>query len=567
MQNIFGIISNNRNLQSYINKNSASHKYTNSYAENGIAYNFDINERCSFRECFYISKNVHVLVAGDVINKDFLDNIISSIKEKITDDAYAVCKDCLLQSLNKIEGIFCIVIFDVQNQKICILSETNGIIPVYYFHSKTNFIFATSIKQILSAQKRQMSLNYNAVYEIFKIGFIQPPDTLFKEINALLPGTVLEFDGKIHLFNPPKKEQTFISMNIEEAADYYFTLFEKSVLNRVSQEEKTALLLSGGVDSAAIAAILHKHKIPITCYTLDCNLEKPVEIIGAEKVCKLFNFKHISVSQFDKDIIPALNDVIRLNEAPIFNGIMEYAISDMIEKDTKIVITGDGNDLIWSIFPSHLKNHLQNDNLFSNLYLKIRSLLPDNLLDKLLLFSIEPQNLCSKIDALYHNTGDFLLDAAKADIKIFGDSYAFTSLGKLKMKTNSFNFKFPYLDYQIESLISSLPENFKHNSNNNLPFINKYLFKFALEQKQLLPKEIIHTQKTWMYSPNAVWLRSCLKKDFENIVIDNSDFVKEVFNINVIKQLWKLHIEQKQDFSFILMMVMQFELWYKIFSE
>ena len=69
-----------------------------------------------------------------------------------------------------------------------------------------------------------------------------------------------------------------------------------------------------------------------------------------------------------------------------------------------------------------------------------------------------------------------------------------------------------------------------------------------------------------MYSPNAIWLRTCLKSEFENIVFDNCAIAKELFNMSIIRQLWKLHIEQKQDFSTLLMMIFQFELWYEHFS-
>jgi hypothetical protein len=68
-----------------------------------------------------------------------------------------------------------------------------------------------------------------------------------------------------------------------------------------------------------------------------------------------------------------------------------------------------------------------------------------------------------------------------------------------------------------------------------------------------------------MYSPNAEWLRTILKSDFEDIIFDENAITKELFNMDTVKGLWKLHTEQNQDYSFPLMMMLQFELWYKIF--
>ena len=563
MQNLFGVITHKPISQRYIDTTSPLYERSKTHIGKNIAYSFEINERTSFKECFHLSSHLHVLVAGDVLNKESLIQLIKSM----LDTDYDVCKNCIIQSFNQIEGIFCIIIFNVLHKKICILSEKNGIIPIYYFYDKTEFIFSTSIKAIILAQNKQRRLNYNAVYEMFKIGFSIAPDTLFQDIYSLLPGTVLEFDGEVHLFTLPEDKQTVCPVNLKEAADIYFTLFEQSILKRVSHEKKTALLLSGGVDSAAIAAILHKHQIPIKCYTMDCNEEQPIEKTGAQKICNLFQFEHIADTQFDKEIVPSLIHTICLNEAPVFNGIMEYALSKMIETDTQVVLTGDGNDLIWSIFPSNFRKILSKTGQhFSHFYLKLRSLYSDQLLQMLFQFPIDPQILCNKIDVIYNNSENFLKDVGKADIKIFGDCFAFTSLGKIKMKENHFLFRFPYLDPYIESFVVNLPESFKHSYSTDAPFINKFLFKYALEQKQLLPKEVIHTPKTWMYSPNATWLRTRLKSEFESIVFDKYAIANELFNMNMIRQAWKLHTDHQQDYSVLLMMVLQFELWNKIRS-
>ena len=83
----------------------------------------------------------------------------------------------------------------------------------------------------------------------------------------------------------------------------------------------------------------------------------------------------------------------------------------------------------------------------------------------------------------------------------------------------------------------------------------------------ILPNEIIHTKKTWMSSPNAEWLRGNLKIYFEEIMFHKNSSLKNYFNINLIKDLWYLHLKNKQDYSYSLIMLLEFEIWHKIFIE
>ena len=565
MQHLFGIVSKKRNLQFCIKKVSALYDDSRIYYEKELAYCIEVNSRASFNECFHISKHVDVLIAGDVINKEFLIDFIFSIKKENPEDSYTVCKNSFIKSIAKIDGIFCIVIFDTLQQKICILSEESGIIPIYYYFSKSEFIFACSIKAILSIQNRKQYLNYNAIYELFKLGHTVSPDTLFQDIQFLQPGTVLEFNGNISLHKLPEEKTQVNLMSIDEAADNYYTLFKQAILKRVSYGGKIGLLLSGGIDSAAIAAMLHRLHIPVKCYTLDANPKDSTEVDGAKTISKLFRLEHL-VDCFHGDILSILIKTICLNEAPIYNGIMEYTLSQMIEDETNVILSGIGNDLVWGVFPADNKNLLSQKELnFSKYYLSKRELYTDLLFQKLFLFPVDPQILCNKIESSYTDSGDFLRDESKAEGKIIGNCGVFLSEGKLRINTNRQFFRFPYMDRPIETFVQYLPETYKQEySKDYHSFINKYLFKYMLERKQLLPKEIIHKRKAWMYSPNPQWLRTCLKNEFEKIVFDDNAIANKLFNMNIIKQLWKLHIEQKYDFSTILMMILQFELWYEL---
>lgn len=569
MQQIYGVISTNIDFYDYSTKIESilSKKFT-LHSDKGIGYGYENIHRSTYKNPIQISDTVKLLIIGEVLNIDFLMENINRIAINSDENLFVSLKDCLTNLIDNINGVFSFILIDESQKKICVFSDKNGIIPIYYWTNNEDIIFASSIKILLTYSKIPRQVNEYALYELFKIGFTVPPATLFKDINMLLPGNILEYDTHLKEYTRKKEKQQINNADINEIADEYFRLFENSILQRIENVDNIALLLSGGVDSAAIAAILSKNKIKFKSYTLDIRKDNPVEIIGAKKVADLFNLDHKVVDHFDDTYLNDFAKVIWYNETPINNGLMEYILCREIDENIEVVLTGDGNDLAWSIFSANQMSYLLNNSTnFSDIYLKIRGLNPDKLLYCLLLGNSDINILKYKIDDLYINTGRFVRDAGDVDVKIFGDCYVLNSNSKLKLTPNCQRYRFPYIDNKLEALVASLPESYLQNKFNNNTIVNKYLFKYALEKKEILPKETIHTKKTWMYSPNSEWLCSILKKSFETIVLKESHAVNYYFNMDLIKKLWSMHQRRENDFSILLMTILNFEIWYRIFIE
>ena len=392
----------------------------------------------------------------------------------------------------------------------------------------------------------------------------------FLRISACwFPGSYLNLMGelKIHSVKKPEIAQLH-SDSIDVLTEEYFRYFKSSVLTLTKGFTNCTLLLSGGIDSAAIAAILSRNSsIKLNCLTIDLNSENPSESIGAGRVSSLLGLEHHVISRIGEKMIGDLPEVIWYNEAPVYNGITEYVLIKSVSEKTELVLTGDGNDLIWGIFNLFLNNYLEDNGIrFSDYYLKCRGCITDYLLDNVLMMQPDKSFLYEKINSLYNDTGDFYSDSAFVDRKLFGSSCAYNVVGKMRIEPSDALFRFPYLDKRIEKLVNSLPVSYKVMQRNE-EFIHKYLFKVALAKSGILPREIICTRKNWMKSAAAEWLRSGLKEYFERLVFQKDSSVKNYFKQDFVRDIWTLHQFKKQDYSYFLMMVLTFELWCKEFVE
>jgi len=576
VQTFFGILFKKKSIEiisSFLNSISSVYykKQLNTYHDNCVGYGFEINRRASFNQAISLGKDLKILLIGDYQNKRQIEKQILIIEHEIIwdKDIYIQVRNKIRNYLCHIKGIFCLILLDLSDQRICIFSDKHGLIPIYYYHKEGVFVFGSSLKCVLSYSQIPRIINSQVIYELFKLGFVIPPSTLINDLKMLMPGEILEFSKNI-VITKVFEEQCSVNykLSIEDASEEYYKFLVSAILECICHVDKCSLLLSGGIDSAVIASIINNYSnINLKCYTIDLNQNNPIEIIEAKKIAELYKIDHHIVDRLSDKMMTYFPKVVWYNEAPIFNGITEYILCNDIEDNTELVLTGDGNDLIWGIF-SQLPNDflLQRGLRFSDYYLKVRASLSDNLLDNIVLSPLDKSFTHEKINMVYSDTGNFFRDSCCTDIKLFGGCGIFNQYNKIRIEPNTHLFRFPYLDKKLVTLINTIPDTFKIKAQNH-EYIRKYLFKYVLEKKNILPNEIIYTKKTWMSSPNAEWLRGGLRVFFEETVFHKNSSIKKFFNINLIKDIWFLHLNNKQDYSYFLMMIFTFELWHKMFIE
>ena len=135
---------------------------------------------------------------------------------------------------------------DVDGAQTLFYSVVNG--SIYYTSSLILF------------KKLFFGINPDAISDFLHFLYIPAPRTIYSEVKSVLPGQVVSFDGnQLKMDYLPKKNFTknqtgnLDNLDYEELLIDYEKLLKKSVSNSVSKYGKTALFLSGGKDSSALA--------------------------------------------------------------------------------------------------------------------------------------------------------------------------------------------------------------------------------------------------------------------------------------------------------------------------
>lgn len=121
---------------------------------------------------------------------------------------------------------------------------------------------------------------------------------------------------------------------------------------------------------------------------------------------------------------------------------------------------------------------------------------------------------------------------------------------------NSLETRAPFLDKRIVEFAYQLPIGMKFKEGNP-----KWLLKQLLYQQ--VPQAMVDRPKKGFGVPLADWLRGGLKEWADDFLSPESLKSHNLFNYEIIRDLWKNHLDKKGDFSVRLWNILMFQAWYK----
>lgn len=419
--------------------------------------------------------------------------------------------------------------------------------------------------------------------------YVGAPDTIFNDIKKVEAGQVITFDlsqeeivvTKEYYVKTPKmgsRKQENASL-VKEYGD----LFEQAVDRQLMSDVEIGVLLSGGIDSALVAAVAkNKSAKPLKTFTVGFKegLFASDEIEMAKETARTLNLENIAVRTDFVDFIEDLKKIIRIVEEPIATNsiIPMYSLSKLTSEHVKVVLSGQGADeplygyrkYKGLIFLKHLEKYsfLKKGLRFTGIknfkkedirrfydaavekdmltaYREYNSITSGNELGKLLNKTglTDTGIVLERKQSLFKEKWNARIPSDTAII-----SFPFLDLRNsladdLLMYTDKLMMHFsvecrvPILDNDLIEFIESLHHSYKLSFSKG-KIIHK---KFA---EEYLPSSIIHRKKIGFATPASKWYKTH-KELIENIICSNKEMAK-IFNINAIKEVLNTH-EQNQN--------------------
>ena len=305
---------------------------------------------------------VSLMVNGEIYNyQDIRQKLKYPFKSKCDSEVilplYQNKKERLVEDLI---GMFAIALWDKKEEKLFLIRDHLGIKPLYYTITKMgHLLFASEIKALLAHPEcpREMDWFWNLFQrENSNLLLDQPMKSGFKDIIYLPPGSMLVVDQKQERLTSRrwwslKSQEENPSRTEEQVIEGYRELLQDSVHRQLMSDVEVGIALSGGIDSAAIAAFAAQ-KMPIKTFSiLNLSTFQSGDAEGAANTAKFLRMPNyqLYLPWQSLSISPELlKDTIYACEMPFDTSLLlKYILYGHIKESfpgIKTLLLGQGSD-------------------------------------------------------------------------------------------------------------------------------------------------------------------------------------------------------------------------------
>jgi len=259
--------------------------------------------------------------------------------------------------------MFGLAIWDVPRRRLVIARDALGIKPVYYRSSAGRLTFGSEIRALLAADHNPPEVDPVALNLFLRFRYTPSPLTIFSGIRKLAPGTMLIVqedecrEQRWYHYTPVP----FSDRKDEEEAEHELLhLYQRSVERHLLSDVPVGILLSGGLDSGLLLALMNAHGSSWPAYTVGYgDTFKDDELADAQATAALLGARHVPVKIDRAEFERALPKIVGCLEEPITSSsiVPMYFVCRRAREDVKVALIGQGPDELFCGYKRHLGVH------------------------------------------------------------------------------------------------------------------------------------------------------------------------------------------------------------------
>ena len=505
--------------------------------------------------------------------------------------------------LSRLRGMFAFAVWDESKHRLLLARDRTGEKPLFYSPLNGGLVFSSTLESLLSDPEIPREPNWDALGHYIRYMCVPSPRTAFKEVWKLPPGHFLSWErGEIrterywNLLYSPK-----VNIGEREAAEELLSLLKEAVRLRLISDVPLGAFLSGGIDSAAVVALMAEiHASSIKTFSIGFEDSAYDERPQARLVAERFGTEHHEFVVYP-NAVEVLPDLVRHFGEPFADSsaLPTYYLSKLTRGQVTVALSGDGGDEAFGGYDRYIAMGLSE---------KLRAFPGGRTLAGALtrLFSGGggPRTRAARLTRFCTSVASFpdpasryawLLSGFQEDVRevltrpsaendepdpvvrlmteeveslgpveaaIRSDFYFYLPedlLVKLDVASmaHALEARCPFLDHHVLEFTARLPLKFKVDGKISKALLKKHILK------DLLPNAILNQKKHGFGVPLGRWFTSDLRPFFEDTLLEGQ--ASEIIRPEFAQNIYDDHISGGNDHGSRLWMLLCLALWYREF--
>jgi asparagine synthase (glutamine-hydrolysing) len=523
--------------------------------------------------------------------------------------AYEEFKDDFPSHLN---GMFAFALWDEKERRLILARDRTGIKPLYYAFFDQSLIFGSELKVLLAYPNMPRNLDLSALNEYMSFEYVPTPKTIFQGIFKLPPGSTLIFEkGKIRIqpywdVNLAASEQVR-RKRPEEYVSELTEVLRESIRKEMVSDVPIGVLLSGGLDSSAVAAFMAECA-PNRLESFSIIFDDPSfdESQYASEVARFVGAKPHEMKLTPQMMLELAPRIVEFLDEPLGDSsiIPTYLLCQFTRSHVKVALGGDGGDELFGgystlqahrlfqyyerLAPSFLRSQIlpklvkalpvSFDNISFDFKLRrfiaghgkppivrhhqwLGSFTPEQkqrLFASDILTSLTETNQTYSV-ALEHlknasNVKELINQILYCDMKLYLEGDILPKVDRSSMAC-SLEVRAPLLNHTLVEYVTALPYDLKLNG-----MTTKYILRKLLKGR--LPERILQRGKKGFNIPVAKWLAKELKPLALDMLSPAKLKSQGIFNPTYVQRLLDEHLAKRFDHRKLLWTLLIFQMWY-----
>lgn len=261
-------------------------------------------------------------------------------------------------AFDDLDGQFAIALHDAASGRLHIARDTFGTRPLFIAHLPSGIAFSTTYAPLCKLPELHPAFDVAAVRAFIERGWAPAGLTFHRDIRPARAGFVEIFGHELHCFRRLQPQAIEYTQPRDPlSSDELLSLLRRTVAESLQRSQgDIGVSLSGGIDSAAIAALLQKAdpRRVIRSFTVGYGEEDP-EIQGGRATASHLGLEHHEIIVGAQDLASLMQQVVRVLGNP--GGYDEFPCLFALWRDAsrsvQTLFSGNLSDTLFGGMPYH----------------------------------------------------------------------------------------------------------------------------------------------------------------------------------------------------------------------